>query len=181
MKRTGNLFDEIVEWKNLRLAAYKAFQGKRTRLDARQFASQLDARLNEMANQLRAGTFPLGRCRQFVIHDPKRRTITAPCFAERVLHHAIMNVCEPLFDRRLIHDTYACRAGRGREAAVRRAQCCAHRFPSYLKLDIRHQSQQARGRFPGLPRHARPRAAEPPQPGAVRPQNGQTRECLPGG
>ena len=137
MKRTGNLFDEIVEWKNLRLAAYKAFRGKRTRLDARQFASELDSRLNQMAHQLRDGSFPLGRYHQFVIHDPKRRTITAPCFAERVLHHAIMNVCEPVFERRLIHDTYACRAGRGREAAIQRAQRFAQRFPSYLKLDIR--------------------------------------------
>jgi retron-type reverse transcriptase len=137
MKRTGNLFDEIVEWKNLRLAAYKALRGKRTRLDARQFVSQFDSRLKQMADQLRDASFPLGRYHQFVIYDPKRRTITAPCFAERVLHHAIMNVCEPVFEQHLIHDTYACRAGRGREAAIQRAQRFAHRFPSYLKLDIR--------------------------------------------
>lgn len=137
MKRTGNLFDEIVEWKNLRLAAYKALRGKRTRADAQQFVSQLDSRLTEMADQLRSGTFPLGCYHQFVIYDPKRRTITASCFAERVLHHAIMNVCEPVFERRLIADTYACRAGRGREATILRAQRFAQRFPSYLKLDIR--------------------------------------------
>ena len=69
MKRTANLFDEVVEWKNLRLAAYKAFRGKRTRLDARQFARQLDWRLNQMADQLRDGSFSLGRYDQFVIHD----------------------------------------------------------------------------------------------------------------
>ena len=55
------------------------------------------------------GEFPLGRYRQFVIHDPKQRTLTAPCFAERVLHRAIMNVCEPVFERWLIDDNFACR------------------------------------------------------------------------
>lgn len=58
---------------------------------------------------------------QFLIRDPKERVITAPCFDERVLHHAIMNLCEPVLDRWLIDDTFACRNGKGREAAVLRA------------------------------------------------------------
>jgi hypothetical protein len=90
-----------------------------------------------MAGQLRQGTFVLGRFRQFVIRDPKERIITAPCFAERVLHHAIVNVCEPVFERWLIPDTYACRTGRGRVAAVERAQDFAARHPFFLKMDVR--------------------------------------------
>lgn len=79
-----------------------------------------------------------GRCHQFLIHDPKQRLVTAPCFEERVLHHAIMNVCEPHFDRWLISDTYACRTGKGREAAVLRAQHFAQQSEAFLKLDMRH-------------------------------------------
>jgi len=63
--------------------------------------------------------------------------ISAPCFAERVAHHAIMGVCEPVLDRWLIPDTFACRKGKGRIAAVARARHFARRFPFYLKLDIR--------------------------------------------
>ena len=81
--------------------------------------------------------FPVGRFSQFVIHDPKERIITAPCFAERVLHHAVMNVCEPKFEQWLINDTYACRVGRGQGAALSRAQQFARRFPFFLKIDVR--------------------------------------------
>jgi hypothetical protein len=137
MKRTGNLFERIVERDNLRLAFLKALRGKRDRRDAQRFAQRLDQNLEEMAEQLRAGSFPLGRYQQFIIHDPKERIITGPCFAERVLHHGIMNVCEPILDRWLIDDTFACRTGRGRVAALQRAQSFARRFPYFLKLDVR--------------------------------------------
>jgi RNA-directed DNA polymerase len=137
MKRAGRLYERILERDNLRLAFHKALRGKRDRGDARQYARRLDDNLAEMARQLEAGTFPVGCHHQFVIHDPKERIITAPCFGERVLHHAIMNVCEPVFESWLIADTYACRKGRGRVAAVQRAQSFACRFPYFLKLDIR--------------------------------------------
>jgi len=137
MKRIGNLFESVLDRDNLRLAASKALRGKRDRPDARAFVAQLDDHLAEMARQLRAGDFPLGRFRQFVIHDPKERVISAPPFAERVLHHALMNVCEPHFERWLIADTFACRVGKGRDAALARARRFAGRFPFFLKLDVR--------------------------------------------
>lgn len=137
MRRTGDLWHRILERENLRLAVVRALQGKRDRQDAREFAAQLDTRLATMAAQLRAGTFPVGRYHQFVVHDPKERIITAPRFVERVLHHAMINVCEGVFERWLIADTYACRRGKGREAAVQRARYFARRYPCFLKLDVR--------------------------------------------
>ncbi len=137
MRRTGHLFEAIVDHDNLRQAFARACRGKRHSREAREFASQLDTRLHDMAHQLRFGDFAVGRYRQFVIHDPKERIITAPCFAERVLHHAIMNVCEPVFERRLIDDTFACRKGRGRIVCLARARGFSRKFPAYLKLDIR--------------------------------------------
>ena len=62
--------------------------------------------------------------------------ITAPCFPERVLHHAIMNVCEPVFERWLIADTFACRQGKGRIAALH--ACPAVRRPVRLLPQARH-------------------------------------------
>ncbi len=78
MKRTGNLFEQIVDRENLRLAFCKARRGKKDRADARAYAAHLEVRLPAMEDALWRGTFPFGRCHQFVIHDPKRRTITAP-------------------------------------------------------------------------------------------------------
>ncbi len=137
MRKVGNLFEHVLERDNLRLGFAKALRGKRHRADARRFADNLDVNLKNMAGELRLGVFPLGRYSQFVIHDPKKRLITAPCFAERVLHHAIMNVCEPAFERWLIEDTFACRAGRGQSAALLRARQFAARFKFYMKFDIR--------------------------------------------
>ncbi len=137
MKRAGRLLERVVERDNLRLAVHRALQGKRDRADAREFTSHLDGNLREMADLVWSGEFPVGRCSQFTIYDPKERLITAPCFAERVLHHAIMNVCEPQFEQFLIDDTYACRRGKGRIAALHQAVRFSRRFPVLLKLDIR--------------------------------------------
>jgi hypothetical protein len=112
-------------------------RGKRDRPEVVGFLHDVDRRLEEMSEQIRAGTFPLGRFHQFIRFDPKERVITAPCFAERVLHHAVINVCEPAFERWLIADTFACRAGKGRLAALERARQFARRYPFFLKLDIR--------------------------------------------
>jgi len=109
MKRTSQLFPQIPKRNNLRLAFYRAARGKRDRSVVRQFAKNLDRNLEDMAEQLLADVVPVGQYRQFVIRDPKERVITAPCFSERVLHHAIINICEPYFERWLIKDTYACR------------------------------------------------------------------------
>ena len=84
-----------------------------------------------------SGDYPVGQYQRFVVHDPKERVIYAASFPERVLHHALMNVCEPFFERWLIHDTYACRRGKGQWAAVRRAEGFARRMPFFLKMDIR--------------------------------------------
>jgi hypothetical protein len=137
MKRAGRLYERIVEWDNLQLAVWKAMRGHRSSAEARAFTHRLHAELERLSEGLRAGTYPLGRVHQFVIYDPKERTITAPCFAERVLHHAVMNVCEPELERWLVADTFACRVGKGRNAALKRAQQYAARFPFFLKIDIR--------------------------------------------
>ena len=124
MRRAGNLWTNMLERDNLRLAVVRAIRGKRDRADAREFVAHLERTLSAMAEQLHTGTFPVGRYHQFVVYDPKERIITAPCFAERVLHHAMNNVCESVFERWLIADTFACRRGKGREAAV----CRGHHF-----------------------------------------------------
>lgn len=137
MRRANQLWSQILDRVNLRQAVLRALRGKRDRTDARLFIKHLDANLARLADELDADTVTVGRCHQFVIRDPKERVITAPVFEERVIHHALMNVCEPYFERRLIDDTFACRLGKGRDAALRRARVFARRFPCYLKVDIR--------------------------------------------
>lgn len=137
MRRWGGLFPLICELDNLRLAHCRARRGKRLCPDVVEFERQLEANLRELRCNLLAGTFLPGAYRRFTVHDPKERVISVAPYRDRVLHHAVMNVCEPVFDTYQIHDSYACRRGRGTYAALDRARGFSRRNPWYLKLDIR--------------------------------------------
>jgi len=137
MKRIGQLFNQVVEPANLRLAFWKASRGKRHRPDQRAYAQDLSVEMERLRAGLFSGDFPVGQFTRFTIYDPKEREICAAEFPERVLHHALMNVCEPHFERWLIFDTYACRKGKGQFKAVRRAQEFARQNEWFLKADVR--------------------------------------------
>jgi hypothetical protein len=128
---------DIADLATLSLAFWRAARCKRQRTGVRHFAANLDSSLGALSADLRKGSLDLGEFERFVIHDPKRRTIHAPVFRERVLHHAIMHVCGPVLDRSLVDDTFACRPGLGPHAAALRAQRHLRRFPWYFKADIR--------------------------------------------
>jgi RNA-directed DNA polymerase len=81
-----------------------------------------------------ASPFPY---RVFSIYERKPRIIAAAPFRDRVVHHAVMNVIEPPLDGTFIHDSYACRPGKGTHAAVDRYQGWACRYSYALKMDVR--------------------------------------------
>jgi RNA-directed DNA polymerase len=137
MKRVSGLWGEISDLDNLKLAFWKARRGKTTHRAVRQFQEGLDENLEAMRAGLMDGTVALGNYRYFTIQDPKVRLICAASFPERVLHHAVMNLCEPVFEKQLIFDSYACRAGKGTQAALRRAMRFHRRGGWFLKMDIR--------------------------------------------
>ena len=136
MKREGNLIAKIATRDNLLLAFWKASRGRRAAHDVVAFGANLEAEIVRLAAAIESGHVAVGDYHRFEIRDPKPRTIFAPRFAERVLHHAIMNVCEPRLDRFLIDATYACRRDKGTTAALPHAQRLARRCRFVLKLDI---------------------------------------------
>jgi hypothetical protein len=138
VRRIGNLFEQVIAPENLRFSFWSASCGKRHRPTVVEFGNQLDQNLAILRQELREETFAFGRFFRFRIHDPKIRDICAAPFRERVVHHALMRVTGPILDRALISDTYACRIGKGRTAAVSRAAQYIRTFPWVLKLDIYH-------------------------------------------
>ncbi len=90
-----------------------------------------------MRAELLAGRVRVGDYHLFQIFDPKERTICAASFQERVMHHAVMAVCEPVLERAAVFDSYACRKGKGRLAAVERATGYARQHEWFLKMDVR--------------------------------------------
>lgn len=137
MKRYGNLIGRIVDPDNLKLAYVKACRAKPLSRDRLAFRSRLDVELESLAASLRDGSYRSGPYRFFTISDPKRRTISAAPFRDRVAQHAIMNVLDPVFERAQIHDSYACRTGKGTQKAVLRVFHHARSQRWFLKLDVR--------------------------------------------
>lgn len=137
MKRAGGLFERVLAYENLRLAFWRASRGKRERDETRAYRQRLDAELVRLRDGLADGSYPVGNYRTFVVYEPKERLICAAPFCERVLHHALMNVCAPLFERWLVADTFACRPGLGQTAALVRGEMLVRRYDWYLKCDIR--------------------------------------------
>lgn len=136
MKRQAGLFERIIRFDNLLLAARKAAQGKRHKPSVARFEFHLEQELLVLAQELEDLTYQPGSYFTFEIYDPKRRRICAAPYRDRVVHHAVCNVLEPHFERRLIFDTYACRPGKGSHAAIQRAQHFARQHGYFLKCDI---------------------------------------------
>ena len=137
MKRSRIRLADIATLDNLALAFWRAARGKRQRPDVQRFTAHLDRELANLQHGIATLTVPVGRYQTFHIRDPKPRIIHAPCFRERVLHHAMMNHLGPVLDRGLVADTFACREGKGAYAAALRAQHHLRRFPWHLKMDMR--------------------------------------------
>ena len=137
MKRHKYLFEKICSFENLHAAAYAALKGKRGKKPAAAFFADLEEELVALHRELMDGTYRHGGYHYFQIHEPKERRVAAAPFRDRVVHHAIVRVVEPLFERRYIEDSYACLKGRGTHAGMRRAAQFTRKYPYVLKCDIR--------------------------------------------
>lgn len=137
MKTVRNVFQQICSFGNLYSAYLKARRGKRYRMYAVGFERRLEETLLQLRDDLSDGTYSPGAYRAFYIHEPKKRLISAAPFRDRVVHHAVIDVLEPLFDRSLISDTFACRRGKGTHAAIDRCQVFLKQYSWVLKCDIK--------------------------------------------
>ena len=137
MKRVGNLMAQITDYDNLQLAFLKSCRGKQAKREVLEFRANYDYNIREIRNGLLKESIVLGDYNYFKIYDPKERLICAASFRERVVHHAIMNVCHKYFDRSLIYDTYATREGKGGYKALEKAMAMASKYRFAVKLDYR--------------------------------------------
>lgn len=136
MKRVGNLWTKLISWTNLFAAAQAAMRGKRDRPDVALFALDLENQIAMLARELEAGDYRPGAYRCFRVREPKPRLISAAPFRDRVVHHALIRVLEPIFERRFTLDSFACRKGLGTHRAIQRAHSACQRYPFLLKCDL---------------------------------------------
>lgn len=141
MKRIKNIFSKIYDFENLYYAYKDAIKGKRYREDIMIYTDRLEENLIELQNELTWKTYEVGAYRRFYVYEPKKRLIMSLQFKDRVAQHAIYRQINPILDKQLIDDTYACRAEKGSHKAVYKLQSWIRKDERkgkcyYLKLDI---------------------------------------------
>ena len=137
MKRIGHIWNNIISFENLHRAVYQVLRGKRGQVQAGEFFADLEGNLFLLQRELKSHTYEPGSYRTFWISDPKPRLISAAPFRDRVVHHALINVLEPIFERRFIHHSYACRTGKGTHKALDQFVKWSRESRYVLKMDIR--------------------------------------------
>jgi len=122
MKRTRNLYPNIYEFDTLHRAYRRARRGKRHVHEVLEFERDLEGELIQLQNELIWRTYRTGSYHCFYVHEPKQRLVAALRFRDRVVQHALVEQLEPVYEARFIHDSYACRRGKGAHAGADRLQ-----------------------------------------------------------
>lgn len=140
MKRINNLYQHIIHPDNLRLADQKARKGKGWQYGVQLHERNREANLMELQNMLAQKTYRTSRYTTFKVYEPKEREVfRLPYYPDRITHHAIMNVLEPIFVASFTADTYSCIKKRGIHAAANAVKKALRDVPGSqycLKLDI---------------------------------------------
>jgi retron-type reverse transcriptase len=132
----NNLYPQIASFANLHAAWEAARAGKRRRCDVAAFERNLEGNLLRLEHELLSGDYRPGRYRSFYIFEPKRRKISAAPFRDRVVHHALVRVIEPIWEARFSNASYACRLGKGTHRAADHAQTLLRHHRYVLKADV---------------------------------------------
>ena len=121
-KRAKNLWADVVSYENLFAAFRRVRKGKRFHPAVLKMYYSLDDTLFGIRERLLAGTWTPAPYREFWVQERKPRLIHAPSAPDRVVHWALMLQAAPVFERRFIADSYACREGKGAHIASQRAR-----------------------------------------------------------
>lgn len=137
MKRHGNLWNKIIDKDNLLLAFKKAKRHKSWQQKVIKVEQNLEEMIEKLRESLINGTYKTSGYRQKKIYEPKERTIyILPFYPDRIVHHAIMNILEPIWDKLFISDSYACRKNKGQHKGSIKCMEYVRKNRFCLKCDI---------------------------------------------
>ena len=117
MKTIKNLIGKICTFPNAIKAYMKARKCKRLRPEVLEFEQNREDNLQKAIDAIQSGDYTPGKYRIFKVWEPKERIIMALPFFDRVIQHMIVNIIEPIFEKRFIFHSYACRKGKGAHEA----------------------------------------------------------------
>lgn len=134
----------VFSFENLYRAYLRCRKNKRSSPNALKFELNAEENLLRLAEELRTHTYAPLPSVCFVTESPKVREIFAADFRDRIVHHLLVSYLEPVWERKFIYDSYACRKNKGTHAAVKRMQTFMQKITQnssrkafYLHLDIR--------------------------------------------
>lgn len=142
MKRIGNIYSQIYGIENLHLADQKARKGKAWQYGVQVHDRNRDANILALHEMLKNKTYATSEYKTFKIFEKKERIISSlPFFPDRIAHHAVMNIMEPIFVSTFTSDTYSCIKGRGIHHADRHLKKALRKYVDAtqycLKIDIK--------------------------------------------
>lgn len=141
MKRVGHIFEKIATTESLLAACHRASLGKRSHQSTFQFHKNIGSNIDQLLTELQDGEYKPRAFNTFMVLDgPKPRLIEAPAFRDLVVQHAIYEQIEPIFERKYIGTSYACRKGKGTHAASDWLQAELRKAPRsawILHVDVR--------------------------------------------
>ena len=145
MKSYNNLYEEIISLKNLILAEKKARKGKTKKDYVINFEENISYNLKILHDELKIQLYYPKPLKKFILRDPKTREISKSIFRDRIVHHALCKILEPIFDKRFIYDSCANRKGKGTLLALERFEKFQRKVTDNfskeaycLKADIKH-------------------------------------------
>ena len=159
MKRVGHttnqsgervtLLEAMADYASVQKAYNKARKCKRYRKDVLIFTKDKEGNLEKVRDDILNLSYEPSEYHYFKVFEPKERQIMALPFYDRVVQHAINNVLEPIFDKRFISQSYACRKGKGMHAASDTLQNWLYEWQKFhtdeplyaIKADIHHYFQ----------------------------------------
>lgn len=130
------MWEELVSIENLFNAYKKASKGRRSRPDVAIYEFDLERNLFSLQEELISDTYRHGKYVSFSIHDPKSRLISAANFKDRIVHHALVAVLEPEYEKIFLPNSYANRIGKGTHKALKTCAANMKRYPYYLFMDV---------------------------------------------
>lgn len=140
MKRHGNLYHKIYNIENIKLAHKNARKGKAHYKEVQMVDADIDTYCEKVSELLRNKEFINSEYRKYTKSDRgKQREIhKLPYFPDRIVHHAILQVLEPIWKKTLINNTYQSIKGRGIHKAKKKLEPVVRsgKYKYCLKFDI---------------------------------------------
>jgi retron-type reverse transcriptase len=121
MKRINNLFEKICSVDNLILADEKARKGKLRSYGVKKHDKNRESNILRLHEILLNGKYRTSKYTSFTVYEPKEREIyRLSYFPDRIVHHAIMNILEPIWINIFTADVYNCIKGRGIHSCLKK-------------------------------------------------------------